>query len=101
MTGDNRAARECQKRFLQALERFHIQVVRGLVEQQQVAALLQGKRQVQTIALAAGKHASGLLLVGALEAEVGNVGAAGDLGFAHTNVVQAVGHHFPKRLLRV
>ena len=38
-------------------ERLDVEVVRGLVEQQQVAALLERERQIQAVALAAGKHA--------------------------------------------
>src|ERR1700742_4228810 len=42
VAGDDRAARELQQRVLQAPEGLDIQVVGGLVEQQQVAALLEG-----------------------------------------------------------
>ena len=71
------------QRLFEALERLDVQVVGGLVEQQQVAALLERERQVQAIALAAGEHASGLLLVRTLEAEGRHVRAARDLGLAH------------------
>ncbi len=101
MAGNYRATGECQQRFFQALQGFNVQIVGGLVQKQQVATLLQSERQVQAIALAAGKHASGLLLVRALEAEVCNVGAAGNFLLAHADVIQPVGNHFPKRLLRV
>ena len=52
MAGDYCAAGERQQRFFETFERFYVQVVRGLVEKQQVAALLERKRQVQTVALA-------------------------------------------------
>jgi hypothetical protein len=49
----------------------------GLVEQQQVAALLEGQREVEPVALTTGEHAGHLLLVRALEAELRDVGAGG------------------------
>ena len=70
------AARELQQRVLQRAERLDVEVVGGLVEQQQVAALLEGQRQVEPVPLAAGQHAGRLLLVRALEAERADVGAA-------------------------
>ena len=98
---DNRAAREFHERLFEALERFDVEVVGGLVEQQQVAALLERKRQVQAIALATGKHASGLLLVRTLEAECRHIRAARNLGLAHLHVVEAVGHDLPQRFVAV
>ena len=68
---DDRAAREFEQRLFQALERLGVEVVRRLVEQQEVAALLERKCEVQAVALAAGQHARGLLLVGPLEAKRG------------------------------
>src|SRR5699024_5945215 len=51
------AAREALQRVLQRAEGLHVQVVGRLVEQDQVAALFEGQRQVQPVALAAGEHA--------------------------------------------
>ena len=101
VAGHHSATREAQQRLLQAGQRFHVQVVGGLVEKQQVAALLERQRQVQAVALAAGKHARRLLLVGALEAEAGHVRTAGHLGFADHHVVQAAGDDFPHVLVTV
>jgi hypothetical protein len=47
--------------------------------------------QVDAVALAAGEHADLLLLVGALEVEGGDVGAAVDLALAELEVVGAAG----------
>ena len=59
------------------------------------------RRQVQAVALAAGEHAGRLLLVGALEAEAGHIGAGGHLDFAgHFDEVKAVGHRLPQVLVR-
>ncbi len=49
-----RAAGEFQQRVLQAAEGFDIEVVGGLIEEQQVAALLEGQGQVQAVALTTG-----------------------------------------------
>ena len=51
-------------------EGLDVEVVGRLVEQQQVAALLEREREVEAVALTAGEHAGLLLLVGALEAEL-------------------------------
>ena len=95
------AAGERQQRFFETFERFYVQVVRGLIEQEQVAPLLQRKSEVQTIALTARKNAGRLLLVRALKAEVRHICTAGNLGFTYTDIIQPVGNHFPKRLFRV
>ncbi len=49
----NRAAREFEQCVLQAGEGFHIEVVGGLVEEQKIAALLQGQGEVQPVPLSA------------------------------------------------
>ena len=70
VVGDHHGAtRECEQRVLERLQGFDVEVIGRFVEQQQVAALLQGQGQVQTIAFATGQHAGELLLIGALEAE--------------------------------
>src|SRR6201999_2148425 len=79
---DDRAAGELQERVLQARQGLDVEVVGGLVEQEQVAALLEGEREVHPVPLAAGHDARRLLLVGALETERGYVRAAGDLHVA-------------------
>ena len=53
----------------QAIQEFRHQDRWSFVEQQQVAALLQGQRKIQTIAFTTGQHAGELLLVGTLETE--------------------------------
>src|SRR4051794_39606305 len=97
----HRAAGELEQRVLEAAERLHVEVVRRLVEEQQVAALLQRQRQVQPVPLAAREHARRLLLVRSLEAERRDVGARRDLRVADLDVVQPVGDDLPERLLRV
>src|SRR5690606_6476298 len=96
---DHGAAGELQQRVLQARERLDVEVVGGLVEQEHIAALLEGERQVEPVALAAGEDLGGLLLVGALEAEGGDVGARGHLDLADHEVVQSVGDGLPDGLV--
>jgi hypothetical protein len=48
------AARELFESVLQRTEGFDVEVVSGLIEQDQVAALLERHRQVQTVALTTG-----------------------------------------------
>src|SRR5690606_20643232 len=48
---DHGAARELEERVLERLERLDIEVVRRLVEEQQVAALLEREREVEAVAL--------------------------------------------------
>jgi hypothetical protein len=53
--GNHGAAREVQQRVLQRAEGFHVEVISGLVEQQQVAGLLESEREVEPVALPTGK----------------------------------------------
>ena len=57
---DHGAAGEVLQGLLQGLQGLHVQVIGGLVEQQQVSALLEREGQVQAVALAAGEHAGRL-----------------------------------------
>ena len=69
MRGDDGAAGELEQRILKGAEGLDIEVVRRLIEQQQVAAHLQGERKVEPVALSTGEHTGGLLLIGTLEPE--------------------------------
>lgn len=95
VANDHRAARELEQRRLERGQRLDVEVVRGLVEEQQVAALLERKCQVQTVALATGEHAGALLLVLALKAKARHISAARNLGLADHHVVQAVRDDLP------
>ena len=83
-------AKACE-RVLEGAQRVDVEVVGRLVEQQHVAAGLEQLGQVHAVALAAGQHADRLLLVGALEVERGDVGAAVHLAVAELDDVLAVG----------
>ena len=69
MRDDHCTAGEFQQRIFQGCEGLNVQVVSGLIEQQQVTALLESQRQVQTVTLTTGEHTRLLLLVRALEAD--------------------------------
>ena len=73
------AAREHEERVLEGSHGLDIEIVGRLVEEQQVAADLEDLRELQPAALAARELADPLLLVGALEVEPSEVGAARDL----------------------
>ncbi|MCW2948677.1 MAG: ribosomal protein [Actinoallomurus sp.] len=99
--GDHRAAGELQQGVLQGAEGLDIEVVGGLVQQQHIAALLQGEGEAEAVALTAGQHGRPLLLVRPLEAECGDVGTARHLDLADLDVVETVGDDLPDVLLRV
>ena len=92
---DHDAAGKFEQRVFQRAQGFHVQVVRGFVQQQHVAALHQGFGQVQATAFTAREHADFLLLVRAVEIEAPAVGAAGHLEFAHGDDVQPARNVFP------
>ncbi|KAF1049442.1 MAG: hypothetical protein GAK34_02062 [Delftia tsuruhatensis] len=92
-------ARVLQQRIFQRAQRFHVQVVRGFVQQQHVAALDQRLGQVQAAALAAGEVADLLLLVLSVEVEAACVGARGHLELADVDDVQPARDVFPHRLV--
>src|SRR6185437_12845396 len=77
VAGDDRATRKLVERIFEAGKGFYVEVVGGLVKQQDVAAQLQRERQVEPVALATGQDAGRLLLIRALETERRNVSPAG------------------------
>ena len=87
MANNHRAARELEQRRFERGQRLDVEVIRGLVEKQQVAALLERKRQVQTVALATGEYAGALLLVLAFKAKARHISTARNLGLTDHHVV--------------
>ena len=71
---DDGAARERLEAGLERPERVDVEVVRRLVEEQDVAARLEQLGQVDPVPLAARQLADELLLVGAAEVEARDVG---------------------------
>lgn len=100
--GDNHgAAGEIKERVFQRAQSFHVQIVGRFVKKDQVSALLESQRKVQTVAFTAGKNAGLLLLIGTLEAERRNVGARRHFNVANLDVIEAVRDYFPKSLFRI
>ena len=66
-----------EQRLFQGAQRFDVEVVGRLVEQQHVGAALQELREVHAVALAAGQLADLLLLLVAAEVEAADVAARG------------------------
>ena len=98
---DDGAAGERQQRLLERAQRVDVEVVGRLVEQQQVAAGAQQLGEVEAVALAARELADLLLLVGALEVEAGDVGAAVDGPVAERDLIGAARDLLPDGLGRV
>ena len=98
---DDGTAGERQEGVFQRTEGLDVEVVGRLIQQEEVAALLEGESQVQAIALTTGQDAGRLLLIRALEAKRGDVGARGHFHIADLNEVQAVRDNLPQGLVRV
>ena len=98
---DHRAAGEVEQRLLERAQRVDVEVVRRLVEQQQVAAAAQQLREVDAVALAAGELADLLLLVGALEVEARGVLRGSSSALADLDLVLPSGDLLPDGLLGV
>src|SRR5436309_792635 len=81
-SSDTDAAGEGEQTVLQRAKRIDVEIVRGLVEQEDVAPRTENLGQVNAVALAAGQVLHPLLLVGPLEVEVGDVGAGRHLTLA-------------------
>ena len=96
---DEHAPGEFQEGVLERPQRFHVEVVGRLVEQQDVASVEHRLREVHPAALAAGELADRFLLVGAAEVEAREVGARGHLEFAHLDGVIPAGNILENRFL--
>ena len=69
MRDNNGTSGEGFEAFLEGAERVHVNVVRRLVEEEDVGFGLQRERQMEAVALAAREDAATFLLVGAGEVE--------------------------------
>src|SRR5450830_59044 len=98
---DDGAAAEREERLFEGAQRVDVEVVRGLVEEQEVAAPLERPREVEAVHLAAREVRDELLLVGALEVVHGAEGAARHLAFAEHHDFLAGGELVVDRLFRV
>ena len=86
----------------ESAQRLRVEVVGRLVEQQQVAALLQHLGEMHAVALAAREQADLLLLVRTLEVEPADIGARVHLLLvAELHLIEAGGDFLPHGLLVV
>ena len=91
MADDDDAARERLEARLERPQRVDVEVVGGLVEEQDVAARLEQLGEVDAVALAARQRPDELLLVRATEVEAGHVGPGRDLAGADLDDLDALG----------
>jgi hypothetical protein len=85
---DEGGSGEFEQGVFEGAECFHVEIVGGFVEQEDVAPRHEGFGKVQPPALAAGEFADLLALIRALEIEAANVSAAGC--FADADVAPAL-----------
>ncbi len=90
-----------QQGVLEGAQGFDVQIVGRFIQEQHVAAGLQQLGKVQTAAFTTGQLTDPLLLIGALEVEAADVGAARELVVADAQDVLAVGDFLEHRLLVV
>src|SRR5664279_4010302 len=98
---DDRATGKGEEGLLERAQRVGVEIVGRLIEQQQVAAGAQELGEVQAVALAARELGHLLLLIGALEVEAGDVGAAGHGSVAEGDLVQTPGDLLPDILVGI
>src|SRR5699024_73748 len=101
MRHDHGTAGELEKGVLQGPQGLDVEVVRRLIEQEQVSALLEREREVEAIALTAGEHSGLLLLVRSLESERCDIAARGHLHGTHVDEVESGGCQLPMALVGV
>ena len=98
---DDGAAGEVEDRLFERPQRIDVEIVRRLVEQQDVAAALEHPRHVHAVALASGEVAHQLLLIGPLEVEPRHVRAAGNLAFPERDDVLSFRDRLPDVVVAV
>src|SRR5206468_3096932 len=85
------AAGEAEERLLEPAQGVDVEIVRRLVEEQEVPAALEELREVEAVPLAARQVLDALLLVAPLEIEGGGVGPRVDAALAEVDRVLSSG----------
>src|SRR5262249_15976003 len=98
---DDRAAGEIFERLLERAQRIDVEIVRWLVEQEHVGTRLEHLGEMHPVPLATRERADLLLLVGALEVEVGAIGTRIHLALAEQDNVLPARNFLPDVLLAV
>jgi len=101
MADDHRAACERLQRLLERTQRLDVEIVGRLVEQEDVATLLEHLGHVHAVALTARQLADLLLLVLALEVERADIGPRAQLLLAETEDLKLVRDFLPDVVVRV
>ena len=92
---------EIEQRLLERAQRVDVEVVRRLVEEQQIAAALEQLREVHPVALPARERPDLLLLIAAAEVEPRHERARVDRLLAEHELFLAAGNLFPHGLVGV
>src|SRR5215475_6366447 len=98
---DDRAAGEILERLLERAQRIDVEIVRWLVEQEHVGTRLEHLGEMHPVPLATRERADLLLLVGALEVEVGAIGTRIHLALAEQDNVLPARNFLPDVLLAI
>ena len=101
MADDDRAAGEILERLLERAQRVDVEIVRWLVQQEHVGTRLEHLGEMHPVPLAPRQGADLLLLVGALEVEIGAVGARIHLALAEKDNVLPARDFLPHVLLAI
>src|SRR3546814_6352716 len=101
MADDHGAARIVFESVFQGTQRFDVKVIGRLVEQEDIAALLQELRHVNAVALTAGKLADLLLLIATLEIEGPHISAGLEFMLADGHEIMAAGNLLPDIMIGI
>ena len=101
MRDDDGATGEILQCIFECTERFGVEIVGRLIEQQHITTGFQKLGQMHPVALTAGQRADLLLLVAALEVEGRAIGTGIHLVPAELDDVITVGNLFPDTLVAI
>src|SRR5262249_29866230 len=95
MTDDHSAACEILQRLLQRAERIHVEIVRRLVQKQDVSAFLQHPRKMYTVPLPTGQIADSLLLIASRKVKSRHIRTRRHFARAKLDGIEPAGDLFP------
>src|SRR5690606_21320128 len=99
VTDDQHGAGEFEQGILQGAEGFNVEIVGRFVQQQHIAALDQGARQMQAAAFPTGQLPDALVLIGATKVEAAQIGSRCHFKATDMDDVRAVRHGFEDGLV--
>src|SRR5262245_24353738 len=101
MADNHRATGKVLQCLLERTKRIDVEIVGRLVEQKDIGAGFEHFGEMHAVALAAGKLADLLLLIGAFEVESRAIGPRVHLAFAKLQLIKSSRYFFPNRLRAV